>query len=190
MSTSNKIALALTLVSLGLLVPGVMLPVFHFSMHASLDAKVASFSGDVVNETRSILGTVAELWQRDRMLVAALVFVFSVAVPAIKMLLIVYGLIVVRHAKSVFIVLRHIGKWSMADVYLIAILLTYMSTHGHAQQKTENVSIFGMQFPVSYGLQMNAQLEPGFYYFAAYCLVSLLAIQLVSEPTLQKETLL
>ncbi|MEO0779788.1 MAG: paraquat-inducible protein A, partial [Bacteroidota bacterium] len=54
---------------------------------------------------------------------------------------------------------RAIGKWSMADVFVVGVFLAFLATRSN-----ENI---------------NAALHPGFYYFLAYCLISLLAIQVM-----------
>ena len=52
-----------------------------------------------------------------------------------------------------------ISKWAMVDVFVVGLFVAYLSA-----QASGNLS---------------AVLEPGFYYFTGYCLVSLLAMQLM-----------
>ncbi len=57
---------------------------------------------------------------------------------------------------------KAVGKWSMADVFVVALLLTFLSLSGD-------------------GLT-DARLGTGFYFFAGYVLLSLLAAQLMVTP--------
>ena len=50
-------------------------------------------------------------------------------------------------------------KWAMADVFAVGILIAYLATSSEAA--------------------INAHLEPGYYYFVGYCLISLAAIQVM-----------
>jgi len=57
-----------------------------------------------------------------------------------------------------------ISKWSMADVFVVALMVTYLA----ANAITDEI----LNFRSSFG--------PGFYFFAAYCLLSILSAQLLS----------
>ena len=65
------------------------------------------------------------------------------------------------------------SKWSMADVFVMALLVAYLA--GSASEQMGSLLI------------MSAQLEVGFWYFLAYCLFSIAASSLVTEPELQVE---
>lgn len=179
MSRRNIAALLLTLVSLGLLIPGVMLPIFHFSLHGAIDARMAQVEGTIMHQTYSILGMVEELWQRDRLLVASLILAFSVLVPALKAIMFTAALLV-RHPQTAHLlgrIVSGLAKWSMADVFVVAVLLVYMSTGGHQQAIQEMINIMGFQLPVKIGMTMESSLMAGFYYFTGYCLLSIVAVQ-------------
>ena len=60
-----------------------------------------------------------------------------------------------------------LSKWSMTDVFVMALLVAYMA--GSASGKMGDM------------LQMHAQLEVGFYWFLAYCVFSIAASALMRE---------
>lgn len=160
----NPIAIALILASFACLVPGLIRPALTLDI-----SPVLPFLGKmaIYNQTRSILGTAQNLWQTGHLLVAALILLFSVVVPIAKGLCLLYVLAwkraPMRMALYRFVAL--IGKWSMADVFVMGIFLAYMAG-GAAQGVT-------------------ALLHDGFWYFLAYCLLSVTSAQImrVSEET-------
>jgi paraquat-inducible protein A len=157
----NVIAVALIVVSYGLLVPGLVKPLITIT--AGID-----FMGvhqELFRETRSILQTVRNLHQSGNDFVAGLILLFSVIVPTAKGLLLLVALTLRDAARryGIFRFVRSISKWSMSDVFLVGVYVAYL-----AAKATDN---------------LDAVAERGFYYFAAYCLVSLLALQfMVIEP--------
>ncbi len=112
---------------------------------------------EIYHSTRSIWQTAAELAQNQNVFVAALIVVFSVVIPSIKLLLQALAL-AIRHP-LLLALNASLSKWSMADVFAMALLVTYLA--GSASGK------LGGQ------LEMQAQLEPGFYCFLGYCLFSI-----------------
>jgi len=107
------------------------------------------------DKTRSIIGTAQELYSSNHVLVAALILLFSVVVPVIKGLLAAGTLMPVSaKLKDHFMMAGNaLSKWSMADVFV--------------------VGIFGL-------VAFDASLGTGFYYFLIYCVLSILATQLIS----------
>lgn len=158
----NSIAVVLILASFGLLYPGVTLPALTIdvSPHLPFLGKMS-----LLHETRSILGTIRKLHESGNELVAALILVFSMVVPAVKGLLLLYVLGFRNGPGRRFLygVVSLIGKWSMADVFVMGIFLAYLG--GNA--------VGGM----------SALLHQGFWYFLGYCLLSVLSAQFMKvEP--------
>ena len=58
-----------------------------------------------------------------------------------------------------------IAKWSMADVFVVALFITYLAAQASATP-TQGPNAAP---PL---LKFDARFGPGFYWFAAYCLVS------------------
>lgn len=120
--------------------------------------------------TRSIMGTVDELARTGNLLVAFLVVFFSVVIPVFKLLLLLASLLISGSTVPRFLlnVNSMLSKWSMADVFVMALLVAYMA--GSASGKAGELLI------------MSAQLEVGFYYFLAYCLFSIVAGSMLMTP--------
>lgn len=120
--------------------------------------------------TRSIVGTVDELARTGNLLVAFLVVFFSVVIPVFKLLLLLASLLISGSTVPRFLlnVNSMLSKWSMADVFVMALLVAYMA--GSASGKAGELLI------------MSAQLEVGFYYFLAYCLFSIVAGSMLMTP--------
>ncbi|HIG41998.1 MAG: paraquat-inducible protein A [bacterium] len=111
--------------------------------------------------TRSIWGTVAELADSGNLLVAFLVMLFSIIIPLLKLLM-QLGYLIVSYApvkNGLLMVINAISKWSMADVFVMALIVAYLA--GRASGQMGDL------------LTMHSELEVGFYYFLAYCLFSI-----------------
>lgn len=155
----NIAALILTIVSLCLLYPGLTKPILQVVISAELPiiGKTTFYE-----QTQSILETVDTLYNTNNKFVAILIFLFSVIIPLTKGIIILAVLLVKQFKlksklyRFVFI----IGKWSMADVFVVGVFMAYLSTQS-------NNSI-------------EANLLEGFNYFAFYCILSLLGIQMTT----------
>ena len=160
MTPRNVAAVALTLVSLGLLWPGLTEPVLTITASLSM----LGTTREVFHRTQSIAESVKNLYNAGNVFVAGLVLFFSITVPAIKALLLLAILTVKQHAtrRRLFLFVRSVSKWAMADVFVVGVFISYL-----AAKATDN---------------LNAIAERGFYFFAAYCLVSNLAFQLLDVP--------
>lgn len=117
---------------------------------------------DVYRNTRSILGMAQELRATGNSLVAILIVTFSVVVPVSKLLLQAVALLLpLGFVHPLWRVNAALSKWSMADVFVMAMLIAFMA--GRASGDMGDL------------LLMQAQLERGFYFFLAYCLFSIAA---------------
>lgn len=196
--TRGLLALLLMAIAVALLYPGVTLPVLTLtgeiekSEIATLGVNLlAGESGDsqtrdmltaftrflgldqiegrvlVYDNTRSIWGTVQELARGGNLAVAFLIVFFSLVVPVFKLLLQAVALLPpARSLRRPLLALNEVlSKWSMADVFVMALLVAYMA--GRASGQMGDL------------LMMSAQLEPGFWFFLAYCLFSIAASTLV-----------
>ncbi|HEX9893857.1 MAG TPA: paraquat-inducible protein A [Gemmatimonadales bacterium] len=160
MSRRNLLAFLLTVVSLGLLLPGLSRPVLTIT--ASIT--VMNTTREVFRQTQSIVEAVRSLHQSGNTFVAGLILLFSILIPFTKAILL--GVILAfrqrRSGYRLYLFVRSISKWSMADVFAVGVFIAYLAAIG-----TDN---------------LDAVAGPGFYFFAAYCLVSNLAFQLLQIP--------
>jgi hypothetical protein len=158
MSTRNWIAIGLTVVSLGLLVPGLLNDALNIT------ATIPLLKKPIFEETQSILRAIRRLYDSKNYFVAALILLFSVTVPFIKMALLAAILTIKSQATKyrLYLLTRSISKWAMADVFAVGVFIAFMA--GNAIDN------------------LDAKLHPGFYYFIAYCLVSNIAFQFMHVP--------
>ena len=84
------------------------------------------------DKTRSILGTVRDLMDSGNMLVALLIVTFSVFVPVIKGFITLITLVMPTNGSSARLkwCSEHMSKWSMADVFVIAIFIALLAAKG------------------------------------------------------------
>lgn len=161
MSVRNVVAAVLIVVSFALLWPGLTRDLVTLSASLTFMGK----SIELFEDTRSILRTIEGLHESGNDFVAGLILLFSVIVPVVKGLLLLVSLGIRRQALRyrLFTFVRSISKWSMADVFVVGVYVAYLSA-----KATDN---------------LDATIGVGFYWFAAYCLVSLAALQFMHiEP--------
>jgi paraquat-inducible protein A len=184
MHIRNKISLGLIALSFGLLLPGLTQPVFNLGVDVKVLSSFAEINSQVVEQSKSILGTVSDLYERDRVLVGTLILIFSVVVPFLKGLMLIGGIL----HKSPIIQLRlyqlvnAIGKWSMADVVVVAVFLVFLSTAENTSATKESINVLGIKLPLEIRMLMDSNLGPGFYWFLAYCLLSLATLHVIKKP--------
>ena len=161
MTIRNRLALALALLSLILLWPGLVEPALTIRATMELFGTTRELS----NETRSVMGAIQSLHATGNDVVAGLIVLFSVLVPLAKAALLV-PICTVRDrttALRLHGVVQALSKWSMADVFAVGMLIALLVGRGTAN--------------------LSAVAGPGFYWFTAYCLVSNAAFQLLRvEP--------
>ena len=84
------------------------------------------------SQSDTIMSGVVFLWREGSWPLAVIVFVASIVVPLLKMLALLTILIAVHHGVRVhcadlarlYRLLEKVGRWSMLDVYVVAILVT------------------------------------------------------------------
>ena len=141
----------------------------------------ADINSSLVNKELSIVKTVEELWIQSRYLVSVLIFVFSILIPLIKSsaLAYVYFAKTLRIRLGVANFITTIGKWSMADVFVVAVFLAVLSTNHAENTEQQQLSFFGMNIGFEISSQTVSMVGNGFYFFVGYCLLSILGAQLL-----------
>ena len=166
MNTRNIVALILIIISLACLYPGLVKPV----MSLKVSAEIPLLGEMVLQETtQSVVSTIESLYEANNNLVASLILLFSIIVPILKAVILLAVLLLPRlPLKSTlhnFVAI--ISKWSMADVFVVGVLLAFLAT------KSEET--------------MQTWIHEGFYYFLAYCIISILAAQIIDIKSLLKQ---
>ena len=176
------------LIAIALFIPGILLPMFSLNMAMTANVSGAKITNTIIDKSLSLLQTIQELWQDDRILVAALIFAFSICIPVTKFILLTIAYLK-KHSNleiKVYAFISKIGKWSMADVFVVAIFLAVLSTN-HAETATQQqLSVFGFKLDFIVSSETLSALGPGFYYFTAYCLLSLLGTA-ISNSSINKK---
>lgn len=178
----------LNLSALALFIPGILMPMFSLTMDVTAQTNISQLSSELINKELSLITTVEELYQDDRALVAVLILFFSIIIPIIKSALISFTYFTKNHSLAIKIsnFVNVIGKWSMADVFVVAVFLAVMSTN-HAETQTQHqLSLFGFKVDLLLSSSTLSNLGVGFYYFTGYCIVSMIASQ-VSAYSLSKK---
>jgi uncharacterized paraquat-inducible protein A len=175
------VGFGLTFIAIACFIPGVYLPMFQLSMDMNLGVAGNGFNQGLINQELSIITTVTELWEQNRYLVSALIFIFSIVIPIFKTSAIVFVLFAKtkRMQRKISAFVAAIGKWSMADVFVVAVFLAVLSTNHTDNQEQHQLSFFGFTIDFEISTQMLSMVGQGFYFFVAYCLISLLGSQLV-----------
>jgi len=122
---------------------------------------------EVYTQTRSIVGAVRNLYDVGSPFPATLILLFSVVVPVTKALLVAWAVFMRDAARRLRLLqfVTAIAKWSMADVFVVALFITYLAAEATQTTPGDPGGAPLIAFDASFG--------PGFYWFAAYCLFSL-----------------
>lgn len=149
------------------LVLGLITPILMVTIH-----KQVGYLGDIVLsfESKGVIGSIVKLFDGGDIVVATVILLFSVIIPALKVfsLLVVSVFMKSKFANGLIHFFKMIGKWSMVDVFVVAVFLVYLT---------------GNKGEIS-----RAEVEMGLYYFLVYVIVSML-VSLSANKMLQEKTL-
>ncbi|WP_220464149.1 paraquat-inducible protein A [Colwellia sp. MB3u-8] len=177
------------LIAIALFIPGILLPMFSLNMAMTANVSGAKVTNTIIDKNLSLLQTIQELWQDDRLLVALLIFAFSISIPVLKFILlsIAYANKNSRLEITVYKFISKIGKWSMADVFVVAIFLAVLSTNHAETAAQQQLALFGFKLDFIVSSETLSALGPGFYFFTGYCLLSLLGSS-ISNSSINTKT--
>lgn len=135
------------------LILGLITPILMVTIH-----KEVEYLGDIVLsfESKGVIGSIAKLFESGDVVVAIVILLFSVVTPVLKVLslLVVSLFMESRFAHGIVKFFKMIGKWSMVDVFVVAVFLVYLTANK--------------------GDVSRAEVEMGLYFFLAYVIVSML----------------
>jgi hypothetical protein len=114
-------------------------------------------------QSKGIVTTIETLWTSGNLLVAIPLFLFSVMIPFFKTIIMGLALLAPDYpiASHSMRLIKHIGKWSMADVFVVALLLTY--------------------FTLNRDESTNAEVQIGLYFFLGYVILSMIVSLLLTH---------
>ena len=103
---------------------------------------------------------------------ATLILLFSVIVPLGKGALVAWATFMadLERPRRVLAFVEAIAKWSMADVFVVALFIAYLAAQASATPTTGPNAAPAL-------IAFTARFGPGFYWFTAYCLFSLASQQ-------------
>jgi Paraquat-inducible protein A len=134
---------------------------------ASLQKNVGNV--EVYQQTRSIIGSIRNLYDVGSPIPATLILLFSVVVPFTKAALVGWAVLLasVERGRRAMRVVEAIAKWSMADVFVVALFIAYLAAEATQRSAGDTPPL----------VAFDARFGSGFYWFAAYCLLSLASQQ-------------
>jgi hypothetical protein len=131
---------------------------------------------EVYSQTRSIVGSVRRLYEVGSPVPATLILLFSVIVPFGKAALVAFSMFMTgpsaRRRTLAFV--GTIAKWSMADVFVVALFIAYLAAQASATPTQGPDAAPAL-------IAFSAHFGAGFYWFAAYCLFSLASQQFTAR---------
>jgi hypothetical protein len=197
LATRKKInmvqASLLILASFFLLLGGVTTPMID--LEAKIDQLMMQLMGEKVTflnniiffQSKSITDVVRILFEERTLpmiFVGVLVFTFSIIFPGLKLissLLYSYQVGRLRENRLIKFFVIKSGKWSMADVMVVAIFMAFIGFDGiignqldQLRQASEHVHILTTN---------GTQLLSGFYLFLLFCVSSLLLSEILTRKT-------
>lgn len=184
------VILLFTLISVLLLVLGVSLPMID------IDARLNNFQMDVLGNTisfdeqflyyqsKSIIDVTQTLISSrgiDIKIVGWMILLFSVVFPFIKLLL-SSGYIfspALQRNKIVEGIIFYLGKWSMADVFVVAMFMAYIGFYGLVTSQLGEIGRNETGFAVE---TLNySRLSPGALFFTSYCVLSIITSTIIAR---------
>lgn len=148
----------------------------------------AKFQNQVLfYESKSILGVVEVLFKQpaaDSILVGALILCFSILFPVTKLTSTGIHLLSKRKLaenKIIKYFAFQSGKWSMADVIVIAILMTYIGLNGLLDKQLASLNIKSDELTIL--TTNNTALQPGYIIFISFVLYGLILSTILKAIT-------
>jgi len=186
-------SILLILASLCLLLGGILTPMID--LEAKIDLLSLKLMGeDVIFEnniiffqSKSITDVVRILVEEGSLpmiFVGVLVFTFSIIFPGAKLissLLYAYRVGKLRENRLIRFFVIKSGKWSMADVLVVAIFMAYIGFNGIIGNQLDVLTESAK--PVEIFTTNGTQLLVGFYLFLLFCISSLLLSEIFTRKT-------
>ncbi len=147
------------------LIYGLINPILMVTIHKDVE-----YLGDVILsfESKGIIGSISKLFDSGEIAVAITILLFSVTLPVLKSLTLTFTLLFYDKPWSITLVnfFKHLGKWSMLDVFVVATFLVYITTNG--------------------GKMTHAEIQVGLYFFLIYVILSMIVALLTQKVLLHK----
>jgi hypothetical protein len=183
----------LLLASLCLLLGGITTPMID--LEARIDLLLFQLMGEQVKftdniiffQSKSITDVVRILMEEGTLpmiFVGCLVFLFSIIFPSLKLissLLYAYDVGRLREHRLIRFFVIKSGKWSMADVMVVAIFMAYIGFNGIIGSQLDDLTLSAK--PVEIFTTNGTRLLGGFYLFLLFCISSLALSEILIRKT-------
>jgi len=152
-----------SLMTIVILIYGLITPLMMITIH-----KEVKYIGDIILsfESKSMISSIQKLFETNDYVIGAVILLFSVIIPLLKtfslLLIAIFEDTLFTHKLIGFF--KMIGKWSMVDVFVVAILLVFLSANK--------------------GDISKAEVEVGIYIFLMYVIASMF-ISLSADKMIQ-----
>lgn len=147
------------------LIYGLINPILMVTIH-----KQVEYLGDVILsfESKGIIGSISKLFESGESAVAITISIFSVVLPLLKSFTLTFTLFFYKHpwGHKLVAFFKQIGKWSMIDVFVVAIFLVYLTSNS--------------------GDVSHAEIQVGLYFFLIYVILSMITALLTQKVLIQK----
>jgi len=178
----------LTLICTVFLALGLALPMIDLDARLStidvnlLDSNIHFDEQVMYYQSKSIIDVTITLLEGrgiDLKIVGFLILLFSIILPFLKMLLTTVYLFIgkSRNSQLIKVIIFYIGKWSMADVFVVAIFMSYIGFYGLISSMLNDFSY--QSYSSSADTVNYSSLSPGIIYFSSYCLLSIVMSSIV-----------
>jgi cell division protein FtsB len=195
----KKVELHTTLFIMSLLFAFILLAVGTTASIIEVDARMQSLTFTLMGEkvsfenqvlffqSKSLLGTIETLIAQpkpDAIVVGVLLLLFVVILPILRMIargIYVTGSEKIAQNKVVNYLAFESGKWDMADVMVVGILMTYIGLNGILKSQLSNLNIhndFLNTTTVNY-----TSLQPGYFIFVGYVVYAFLLSYILKQTT-------
>lgn len=163
---------------IGLFLPMIEIDARLANVHMTFMGEVISFQDQVLYfKSKSIIEVVSLMLTQggtDLFIVGILVFIFSVLFPWTKL---ISGILLMlseklRNNKVLGFLVYKTGKWSMADVMVVAIFMAYIGFSGILTEQLQQIQ--GLSSKIELLTTNESKLQIGFYAFAMFAVLGLL----------------
>ncbi|CAA6820330.1 MAG: Unknown protein [uncultured Sulfurovum sp.] len=144
---------------------GLINPILMVTIHKEVD-----YLGDVILsfESKGIIGSITKLYEEGELAIAFTILLFSILLPVVKSFTLTFMLIFHESSwnKKLVTFFKHIGKWSMLDVFVVSTFLVYFTSD------TGGIS--------------QAEIQVGLYFFLIYVILSMITA-ILTQKFLEKD---
>ncbi len=170
----KSIGIILLIISMVLLVLGLTFPFMTINFDFKMKGLLGLFNSGAAEQfskTYSIPDVMRILFKHGYYFVGSLIGFFAVIIPAIKTILTTIFLF--NQKSGLYKFINIIGKFAMADIFCVGVLIAFLYT----------------KYNQGLDLQIKAEIESGYYFFASYVIINIIALILL-KPAKQPHNIL